>query len=220
LDLTTQPNFQTTNSCIMATKNPRIDAYIEKAAPFAQPVLKHLRSLIHKTCPEVVETIKWGMPSFEYKGIWCGFASFKEHCTFGFWKAGIMKDAGVLLGKESKSAMGNLGKITSMKDLPSDKIIIGWLKESMKLNDAGIKVPKNVTKHEKKEVVTPGWFITAVKKNKKAWSTFENASASFKKEYVQWVTEAKTDETKDKRMKQSIEWMAEGKHRNWKYMKK
>ena len=203
----------------MATKNPRVDAYIEKAAPFAQPVLKHLRTLIHKTCPEVEETIKWGMPSFEYKGIWCGFASFKGHCTFGFWKAGIMKDAGVLLGKESKSAMGNLGRITSMKDLPSDKIIIGWLKESMKLNDDGIKVPKAVTKHEKKEVVTPGWFITAVKKNKKAWTTFENASPSFKKEYVQWVTEAKTDETKDKRLKQSIEWMAEGKHRNWKYMK-
>ncbi len=204
----------------MASKNPRIDAYIEKVAPFAQPVLKHLRKLVHKTCPQVEETIKWGMPCFEYKGLLCSFASFKEHCTFGFWKAGIMKDAGVLLGKESKSAMGNLGKITSMKDLPSDKILIGWIKEAMKLNDAGIKVPKAVTKHEKKEIITPTWFITAVKKNKKAWATFDNASPSFKKEYVQWVTEAKTDETKDKRLKQSIEWMAEGKHRNWKYMKK
>ena len=94
----------------MATKNPRIDTYIEKAAPFAQPVLKHLRKLVHKTCPEVEETIKWGMPCFEYKGLLCSFASFKEHCTFGFWKAGIMKDAAVLLGKESKSAMGHLGR--------------------------------------------------------------------------------------------------------------
>ena len=203
----------------MDNKNPHIDLYIEKAAPFAQTVLRHLRQLVHKTCPEVVENVKWGMPSFEYKGLWCGFASFKEHCTFGFWKAGIMKDSQVLLGKASKAAMGNLGRITSMKDLPSDKIIIGWLKESMKLNDEGIKVPKDVTKHEKKVIITPKWFIEAVKKNKKAWTTFDNASQSFKKEYVQWVTEAKTDETKDKRLKQSIEWMVEGKHRNWKYMK-
>jgi len=151
----------------MASKNPKIDAYIEKVAPFAQPVLKHLRKLVHKTCPQVEETIKWGMPCFEYKGLLCSFASFKEHCTFGFWKAGIMIDAGVLLGKESKSAMGNLGRITSMKDLPSDKILIGWIKEAMKLNDAGIKVPKAVTKHEKKEIITPTWLLLPLKRIKK-----------------------------------------------------
>jgi hypothetical protein len=180
----------------MPSKNPRIDAYIEKAAPFAQPVLKHLRKLIHKTCPEVEETIKWGMPSFEYKGLMCGFASFKEHCTFGFWKAGIMKDAAVLLGKESKSAMGHLGRVTSMKDLPSDKILIDWIREAMKLNDDGVKVPKLLTRRDQKVITTPPWFIIAVKKNKKAWATFDNASPSFKREYVQWVTEAKTEETK------------------------
>jgi len=203
----------------MATYNPKVDVYIEKAAPFAQPILHHLRELVHKACPEVEETVKWGMPHFEYKGMLCGFAAFKQHCSFGFWKAGIMRDADVLLGKESKSAMGNLGKLTSLKDLPSDKILAGWVKEAMKLNDEGIKVPKTITKHEKKPVETPAWFTDAVKKNKKAWATFEKASTSFKKEYIVWVTEAKTDETKQKRLKQAIEWMAEGKHRNWKYMK-
>lgn len=203
----------------MAGKNPKVDEYIEKAAPFAQPILKHLRELVHKACPTVEEKIKWGMPSFEYKGLFCGFASFKEHCTFGFWKAGIMKDAKDLQSEEKRGAMGNLGRLTSLKDLPSDKKIMGWLKEAMKLNDLGTKVPKNVTKHPRKAVVTPDWFIEAVKKNKKAWATFDKATPGFRKEYVQWVTEAKTEETQQKRLKQSIEWMAEGKHRNWKYMK-
>jgi uncharacterized protein YdeI (YjbR/CyaY-like superfamily) len=203
----------------MATKNPKVDAYIAKAAPFAQPVMKHIRNLVHKACPDVEETIKWGMPSFEYKGILCGIAAFKEHCSLGFWKAGIMKDKDVLLSKESKGAMGNLGKIKSKKDLPSDKILMGWIKEAMKLNEDGVKVPKQITKHERPVIDTPDWFITAVKKNKKAWATFDGASAGFRKEYVSWVTGAKTEETRQSRLKQAIEWMSEGKHRNWKYMK-
>lgn len=204
----------------MATKkNPQVDAYIKNAAPFSQPIMKHLRELVHKVCPDVEENIKWGVPSFEYKGLWCGFASFKEHCTFGFWKAGIMKNAKDFQSEEKRGSMGNLGRLTNIKDLPSDKLIISWLKESMLLNEKGIKVPKDVTKHPKKVITTPDWFIEAVKKNKKAWATFDNASASFKKEYVEWVTDAKTEETRNKRLQQSIEWMAEGKHRNWKYMK-
>jgi len=203
----------------MPIKNPRIDAYIEKAAPFAKPILKHLRKLIHQTCPDVVETIKWSMPSFEYKGIWCGFASFKEHCTFGFWKASIMKDADLLLGKASKDAMGNLGKISSMKDLPSDKILIRWLKESMLLNEKGIQVPRDRTKHERKPIPAPKYFLDAVKKNKKAWTVFEAFSLSNKRDYLEWITGAKSDETRDQRLEQAIEWMAEGKPRNWKYMK-
>ncbi len=123
-------------------KNEDVDQYIKKAQPFAQPILIHLRKLIHETCPNVEEKIKWGMPSFEYKGLLCGFAAFKEHCTFGFWKASLMKDPTLMLNAKSEVAMGHLGRITSIKDLPSDKKIIGYIKEAMKLNDDGIKVIK------------------------------------------------------------------------------
>ncbi len=74
------------------THDPRIDAYIAKSVPFAQPIMEHCRALIHEACPEVTETIKWGMPSFEYKGILCGFAAFKAHCSFGFWKHAILAE--------------------------------------------------------------------------------------------------------------------------------
>ena len=202
----------------MAITNPKVDAYIAKAAPFAQPVLNHLRDLIHKTCPEVEENIKWGMPSFEYKGILCVLASFKQHCTFGFWKASLMKDKVLMENARSESAMGHLGRITSLKDLPPDKKITAWIKEAMKLNEEGKKVirAKPVVK---KDLVIPDYIPAAIKKNKKAWGVFEKFSPSAKKEYVDWITEAKSEETKNKRLSQAIEWMAEGKPRNWKYTK-
>lgn len=204
----------------MAKKNPKIDAYIAKSADFAKPVLIHLRKLVHQACPEVEENLKWGMPSFEYKGLLCGFASFKQHCTFGFWKASLMKDAKVLLGNESNTAMGNLGRITSLKDLPKDSILTGWIKEAMKLNDVGIKVTKaKPQKHDKNELVIPKYFTDAIKKNKNAWATFEKFSYSARKEYAEWITGAKSEDTRNSRVEQAVEWMAEGKPRHWKYMK-
>ncbi|MBC7850800.1 MAG: DUF1801 domain-containing protein [Chitinophagaceae bacterium] len=200
--------------------NSNVDSYIARAAPFAQPVLEHLRELIHKTCPDVAETIKWGMPAFDYKGSLCSFASFKNHCSFGFWKAGIMEDGESLRGDESKNAMGNIGKITSVKDLPSNKVMVKWLKEAMRLNDEGIKVPKTISKHSKKVVITPDYLVPALKKNKAAWVTFDKGSPSFKREYVEWITDAKSEATRLSRLQQSIEWLAEGKGRNWKYQSK
>lgn len=205
----------------MGTKDKRVDAYIAKKADFAKPILSHLRELIHKTCPEITETIKWGMPSFEYKGPFAGFAAFKQHAVFGFWKAALMKDKDVLLNNETRSAMGNLGRITSMKDLPKDKVIIGWLKEAMKLNDAGIKITrKTMPKHERKEYTMPAYFTKALSKNKKAKDTFQNFSPSHKREYLEWIIEAKTEETRNRRMATAIEWLSEGKSRNWKYERK
>lgn len=196
-----------------------IDAYIAKSADFAKPILTHLRELVHKACPDVVETIKWGMPSFEYKGILCGFASFKAHCSFGFWKASLMKDNELLLSNaKSEVAMGHLGKLTSLKDLPSDKKITAWIKDAMRLNDEGVKVEKKKPVTQK-ELEIPGYFTKAVQKNKNAWKVFEAFSPSNKKEYLLWVDEAKTEDTRNKRLEQAIEWMAEGKPRNWKYMK-
>ena len=202
----------------MKKKDPRVDAYIAKAEPFAKPVLKHLRELVHKACPEAEETIKWGFASFDYKGPFCSMASFKQHMAFGFWKASLMKDASKLKDRQEEG-MGHLGRITGMKDLPSDKVLIGYIKDAMMLNEKRIKLPPR-KKTEIKEVVAPDYFLKAIKKNKKASETYEKFSPSCKKEYIMWVTEAKTDETRNNRLETAVEWISEGKQRNWKYMKK
>ena len=204
------------------SKDKRIDTYIKKAQPFAQPILTHLRELVHKACPEVEETIKWGMPSFDYKGPFCHMASFKQHCVFGFWKDKLIEDKHGFLqvrSSEGGEAMGNLGRITSPEDLPADKIMLDYIKQAKKLNDEGVKLPAKPAK-EKKELEIPDYFINALKRNKKAFETFNNFSYSHKKEYLQWITEAKTEATREKRITTAIEWMTEGKGRNWKYEKK
>lgn len=204
----------------MPKKDPRIDLYISKSAEFAKPILMHLRELVHVACPDVEETIKWSFASFDYKGPMCSMAAFKQHCAFGFWKASLMKDKTLTKNAESESAMGHYGKITSLKDLPSDKKIILHIKEAMMLNDMGIKLPPKKVAKEKKEIVIPDYFLKELKKNKKALTTFQVFSPSHKREYIEWITESKTDETKNRRMETAIEWLSEGKSRNWKYMKK
>ncbi|MBS1517520.1 MAG: YdeI/OmpD-associated family protein [Bacteroidetes bacterium] len=202
-------------------KNPdkRIDGYISKSADFAKPILTHLRKLIHKTCPEVTETIKWGFPHFDYKNeMMCSMASFKQHCAFTFWKASLMKDYDKVFKGMNKSAMGHFGKIKDLKDLPSDKIISDYIKEAMSLNDEGIKLKIKKAPADKKLSV-PAVLKTALIKNPEARKVFESMSTSHKKEYAEWIDEAKTDATKEKRLKQTIEWLCEGKSKNWKYTK-
>lgn len=203
----------------MAKTDKRIDAYIEKAQPFAQPILKHLRELVHEGCPDVEETVKWGMPSFEYKGPFFSMAAFKQHAVFGFWKAKLIKDPKGYLGERKNNggeAMGHGGRIESMKDLPPDKVFLDFVRQAKKLNDDGIKVPKENTK-PKPDLVVPDYFMAAIAKNKDALRTFEAFSPTNKREYVDWITEAKTEATREKRMETAVEWMAEGKIRQWKY---
>lgn len=208
----------------MPTKDPRVDAYIEKSADFAKPILKKLRTLMHKGCPEVTETIKWGMPSFEYKGPFCGMASFKQHCAFGFWKAAILfKDETSAPGEKAMSwgAPGRdpiPARITSLDDLPSDAKILALIKKAKKLNDEGVKVPRQAT--VKKPLPMPADFAAALKKTKGATANFEKMSPSGKREYIEWIIEAKRDETRQTRIATAVEWIAEGKSRNWKYQKK
>jgi uncharacterized protein YdeI (YjbR/CyaY-like superfamily) len=200
----------------------RIDAYILKAQRFAQPILKHLRKLIHQAVPDAQETIKWGMPSFDYKGAFCSMASFKQHAVFGFWKYQLIKDPKGYLGERSAKggeAMGNLGRITGLKDLPPDKVIIDFLKQAKKLNDDGVKLPPRVKK-EKAEMEIPDYFTRSLRRNKAALKNFTDFSASKKRDYVEWLTEAKTDATREKRLDTAIEWISEGKSLNWKYEKK
>lgn len=206
----------------MGKRDNRVDAYIEKSADFAKPILNHIRELVHKACPDVEETIKWSFASFDYKGPFFSMAAFKQHAVCGFWKYSLLNDPDGYLGERSNKggeAMGNMGRITSIKDLPPDKVIIDLIKQAKKLNDDGIKLPPRKVK-EKKEIVVPDYFTKALNKNKKAHTTFKNFSPSHKREYLEWITEAKTEETRNKRMATAMEWLAEGKGRNWKYERK
>ena len=200
----------------MGTKDKRVDTYIAKSAGFAQPILRELREIVHEGCPEIEETLKWRSPTFMYKGILCGMAAFKEHCAFGFWKGSLVVD-----GKNNNvDAMGQFGRVTSMKDLPPRRALLAYVKRARQLNDEGVKVPwRSKPSGEKKDLKVPGYFTTALKKNKKALANFAAFSYTKKKDYVEWLSEAKTDETRERRLQTSVEWIAEGKSRNWKYEK-
>ena len=202
--------------------NPKIDAYIAKAAPFARPVLIHLRGLIHKACPDVVEEMKWSRPFFSHGGlILCNISAFKAHCSFGFWGAEIGK---VLHadGVVQDGGMGSLGRITSVKDLPVDTVMLGYLQQAVALIESGqgenrMVAARRVVKTPKPAVEEPSEFAAALKKNKVASKFFEAFSPSCKREYVEWIADAKRDETRQRRIAQAVEWIAEGKQRNWKY---
>jgi len=196
-------------------RNPAVDAYIAKSPDFAKPILKHLREVVHAAVPDVEEEMKWSTPTFTYKGILCGMAAFKEHCLLGFWKGSLLRDD---KGNTLERDANELGRITSLADLPPDKVLTRYIKEAARLNEEGIKVEKPKAK-PKPELVVPPYLVSALRKNKKALTTFEDFSPSAKREYVEWLTEAKTDATRDKRLAQAVEWIAEGKQRNWKYMK-
>ena len=201
----------------MPTTDPFVDAYIEKSKDFAKPILNHIRELVHAACPDVVETKKWSFPHFDYKGeMMCSMAAFKEHCAFNFWKQSLL-DASVFPAE--KTAMGSFGRVTSIKDLPSNKTFKKLIHDAMKLNDDGIKVVKANPSGEKKELVVPAILKAALKTNELAAETFDNFPYSCKKEYIEWINEAKTDATRDKRIATTIEWLSEGKRRNWKYEK-
>jgi uncharacterized protein YdeI (YjbR/CyaY-like superfamily) len=176
--------------------------------------------MVHKTCPDVEEVMKWSFPHFIYQGEnLCSMAAFKKHCAIGFWKASLMKDERLMKNAREESSMGHLGKITSLDDLPADKELTGFIREAMKLNEDGIKIKKPV-KAEKKELIVPEFIKNALRKNQKAMEIFEKFSHSHKKEYIEWITEAKTEETRVRRMNTALEWIAENKTRNWKYIKK
>ena len=191
----------------MGKRDPRVDAYIAKSAAFAKPILNYFRDIVHTAVPDVEETMKWSAPAFDYKGSMCNMAAFKAHCGFHFWKSS-------LLGLDSNE----FGKVASIQDLPPKKELLAMLKKAKQLNDEGIKVEKP-KRTPKKEAKTPDDLAAALKKNKKAAATFEVFSPSHRREYIAWISDAKSDETRKRRLDQALEWMAEGKPRNWKYMK-
>lgn len=200
----------------MGTRDPRIDAYIDKSAEFAKPILAHIREVVHGACPEVEETLKWSTPSFMYKGILCGMAAFKQHCAFGFWKGSLIGDADT----QKRDAMGQFGRITSLADLPPDDVLAGYVRDAMRLNEQGVKTPRQTQpRGEKKPVEVPGDLATAIAASPAAQGHWDGFSPSKRKDYVEWITEAKTEATRLKRLDTAVEWIGEGKGRNWKYEK-
>lgn len=200
--------------------DPRIDAYIEKAAPFAQPILTHLRDLVHQACPHITESVKWSMPFFIQQGvILCHMAAFKQHCAFGFWGSEMQK-ALAKDGLKSSEAMGTLGRITSVKALPLDKVLLAYLRQAAELVESGKRtksLDRPPAKRKHRPVAVPPELSSALKKNKLAAKAFAAFSPSCQREYTEWIAEAKRAETKQLRLKQAITWIAQGKSRHWKY---
>ena len=197
----------------MGTRDPRVDTYIAKSADFAQPILTHIREVMHSACPDVVETMKWSMPFFDYEGPMCNMAAFKAHVGFGFWKGALVLGRGY--GDDDR-AMGQLGRITSIEDLPPKKELTALIRKAAKLNADGVKVEKK-KKSPRAELPVPRELSAALAKNKKARANFEAFPPSHRRDYNEWIGEAKREETRAARVKQAIEWIAEGKSRNWKY---
>lgn len=204
----------------METFDKRVDAYIEKSADFAKPILQHIRALVHRAAPGIKETIKWSFPHFDYKGTVCSMASFKQHCALGFWKSSLLADPHNLLNVNASSAMGQFGRITSVNDLPADEILIDLIQNALELNEKGIKISPKRASNSKAELEIPAEFSEALSANPRALSNFEEFSYSCKKEYLDWFSEAKTETTRQKRMTTALEWLNEGKSRNWKYERK
>jgi len=195
-------------------RDKRVDDLIRKAPEFARPILAELRKRVHEACPEAVETIKWRNASFEYHGMLCGMAAFKQHCAFGFWKHDLV------VGSDPKAqdAMGSFGKLTKVSDLPAKSKFSALVKKAMKLNEEGVKTVR--PKHAKKPVSMHPELATALGKSGKARATFNAFSPSQQREYLEWIADAKQDATRTRRVAQAVEWMADGKPRNWKYMGK
>ncbi len=199
----------------MPKKDPRVDAYIEKSADFAKPILKRIRRLFHKASSTIEENIKWSVPTFEYKGIVGTMAAFKQHVSVGFWKAGLMQDpASIFVNRDGSSICS--AQFASNKDLPSDDVLLVYIHQAIDLNEREIKQPKKRFSRSQ-EVAVPPEFQTALKRSRTARETFEAFSPSHRREYVEWITEAKRDETRKRRITQAIEMLQEGKSRNWKY---
>jgi hypothetical protein len=196
--------------------DPRIDAYIARAPVFARPVLRRLRALVRRACPGAAETIKWGFPHFEYQGILCSMAAFQRHCAFGFWKGRLLADASGALAS-SGDAMGHLGRITGLEDLPSDAVLIRLIRQAARLNEDGVSAPRAPRKPAAAPLRIPAPFREALRKNPAAAAAFRSLPPSHRKEYIAWIAEAKRPETKEKRIATSVQWLALGRSLNWRY---
>ena len=200
-------------------KNPAVDAYIAKSADFARPILTHVRKLMHRGCSRIEEKIKWGVPTFERDGIVAMMAAFKKHVAFGFWSEKLIReklgaDADRVFPKDAKLGMGGR-RYLAKSELPSDVVIVRAVKLAVALNEAGER-PKRALKR-KPPPKAPPYLVAALKKNAKARAAFAGLTPGQQREYVDWLVEAKQPATRERRLAQAVEWLAQGKTRYWKY---
>lgn len=203
----------------MGKRSVEVDAYIAGAPEFARPILEKIREAFHAGCPELEERIKWGSPSFEYEGMLGGMAAFKRHVSFGFWKSRLMEDFGRLFARGPRSS-AMVVRVETAADLPAKKVLVAYVREARRLNEEGIREPRRSTAREPVRVTLPPDLKAALARHAKARATFEGFAPSHRREYVEWITEAKREETRRKRIETTIAWLAEGRHRNWKYERK
>ena len=199
----------------MGKRDPRVDAYIATSADFAKPILVYVRAVVHASCPDVEESMTWSRPHFTYKGMLCGMASFKQHAALHFWKGSL-----VLGRSKDTNAMGPFGRLTKVSDLPSKTVLAGYIRKAAALNNEGVRVEHAPKRPAPKTLRIPPDLTAVLKQNTRAQAAFEAFSPSHKREYVEWVTEAKSDETRARRLRTAVEWIDEGKSRNWKYERK
>ena len=198
----------------MGERDPRIDEYIARSADFAKPILAHLRELVHEHCPEVEEKVKWSSPHFDHRGPMAHMAAFKQHCAFGFWKGAMV------VGDTEREGAGQFGKIASLADLPPDHVLAGYIRAAKELNESGTSAPARARKMgPKPELPVPAFLVEALEGNPRARRGFEGLAPGQRREYVEWLSEARSDATRARRLNDAVEWMAEGKPRHWKYMK-
>ncbi|HMU61375.1 MAG TPA: YdeI/OmpD-associated family protein [Gemmatimonadales bacterium] len=202
----------------MGTRDPRVSAYIRDAAPFARPILTHIRKVVHTACPDVEETVKWGMPMFTHHGILCFMAGFKQHVGLGFWKGGQVVGAS---DDKTGSAMGQFGRLTEVGQLPSQRVLTRYVRTAMRINESGERKPvKKAARQPKPAPQTPADLRAAIERSAKAKAAWAHASPSHRREYTDWIAEAKRPETRARRIATTVEWLTEGKSRNWKYEKR
>lgn len=200
----------------MGARDARIDTYIARSAPFARPILAHIRDVVHEACPSCEETIKWGFPNFVYDGrILCSMAAFKAHCTFGFWKGDQVTGA-----PREEGAMGSFGRITAVSDLPARRTLVSLVRKAMKVSEQRATAPKKAPSKPRPELPVPPDLASALRRNAKANATFAAFPPSQRREYIEWISDAKSDDTRQRRLETTLEWLAAGKRRNWKYEKR
>lgn len=194
------------------SSDPRIDAYIVKAPPFAQPILSHVRARVHAAAPEAQETMKWSAPSFTVDGkILLMMAAFKAHAALNFWRGQEIGD------KQPKAgAMGQFGKLTSIDDLPSDRELDALIREAADLAKTAPAPRKTKGEPKTAPQIHPD-FAKALAASPKAKAVLDDFSPSARRDYLEWISEAKQDATRAKRIATAVEWLAEGKKRHWKY---
>lgn len=199
-------------------KSPDVDRYIENALPFAQPILRRIREIMHKAEPDIVESMKWSAPFFEYKGVLANMSAFKQHVRWGFWKAKLMTDPHGFFDTNEESETMGAAKIRDLSEMPDEKVLLAIVREAVKLNETGVKAAPRVKKPVSTDV--PDDLEAELATNAAARKAFDAFSPSQRRDYAEWLTEAKQPATRAKRLATAIEWIAEGKPRHWKYARK